>query len=107
MWTLINATKSNQTVGDLNFRRGDRHVVVTLTDEIIAAVNSNKLYCNPPMPAMTADLVDDSGGTASDTIDEITEAGNAGSADTGPTADAIASITAAVNNLKSVVAARL
>ena len=47
--------------------------------------------------AAEANLTDNSGGTANDTIAAITNAANAGSADVGPTADAIADLAAKVN----------
>lgn len=103
MWTLINSTTGSVTVGDLIFKRGDRHVVFNLNKDIMEAINNGQIHSNPPIAELSVDLVDTSGGVASDTIAEITEAGNAGSADTKPTADAIATLTAAVNNLKSVV----
>lgn len=42
-------------------------------------------------------LTDSSGGTANDVVAAITNAANAGSADVGPTADAIADLSAKVN----------
>lgn len=49
--------------------------------------------------ASVAELTDNSGGTASDTLADITEANNTGSADRVPTENAIASLTAKVNYL--------
>jgi parallel beta-helix repeat protein len=46
----------------------------------------------------SADLVDNSGGTGGGTIAAITDTTNAGSADVGPTKDAIASLSAKVND---------
>lgn len=103
MWTLINATKTSITVGDLTFLKGERHVVAELTKDIRGAVNNGQLYSDPAIPVLGAALTDSSGGTAANTIAAITEAGNVGSADTEPTANAIASLAAAVNNLQAVV----
>lgn len=47
-------------------------------------------------PAIVS-LTDSSGGTADDTVAAITDAANIGSADVGPTADAIADLSAKVN----------
>lgn len=62
MWTLINATTDSVTVGDLNFKRGDRHVVFSLNASIIEAINNGQIYSNPPIVAVDAAIVDDSGG---------------------------------------------
>src|SRR5690606_16203457 len=51
----------------------------------------------PVAEAAIADLVDNSGGSADNTIAAITNSANVGSADVGPTANAIADLAAKVN----------
>jgi hypothetical protein len=55
----------------------------------------------------SAQLTDNSGGTASTTIADITEVNNAGSADRVPVENAIASLAAQVNALQTEVAGLL
>lgn len=107
MWTLTNATNAAVTMDDSTLGRAASTVVFALTPAILKTVSSGDVISNPPIALVSPNLVDESGGEVSDTVEEITEAANEGSADTAPTANAIATLTSAVNDLKKAVVAAL
>jgi len=107
MYTITNTLEAELTVGDLRFPKGGRHFVSSINHDILTALGKGQISSNPPIAIGGAAIVDNSGGSVTEEIEEITEVANAGSSDAGPTADAIATLTSQINSLKAAIIAAM
>lgn len=100
--TLALTTVTGATT--LTLAVGDAFVIFGASATQWGFLNLPASYSEPATskPSITA-LTDNSGGTATNTLADVTEANNAGSSDRVPTEDAIASLAAKINEIRTVL----